>query len=70
MIYSGNGSVVGILKTGHKKLFVYDHNGGQHEMDPNCILDFYVHESHQRMGCGKKMFEFMVAVSVQLDMEN
>ncbi len=63
MYYSGKGAVVGILKTGHKKLFVYDNNGGQHEMEPLCVLDFYVHESRQRMGCGKIMFEHMLVVS-------
>ena len=63
--YSGNGAVVGILKMGPKKLFVYDHNGIQHEMQPLCVLDFYVHESRQRTGCGKKLFEHMLQVRLQ-----
>lgn len=57
---NGKGAVVGILKTGHKRLFVYDHLGHQHEMEPLCVLDFYVHESRQRMGCGKKLFEYFL----------
>ncbi|XP_041368800.1 alpha-tubulin N-acetyltransferase-like [Gigantopelta aegis] len=57
---NGKGAVIGILKVGHKKLFVYDKNGVQHEMQPHCVLDFYVHESRQRMGCGKQLFEFML----------
>ncbi|XP_061170155.1 alpha-tubulin N-acetyltransferase 1-like isoform X2 [Saccostrea echinata] len=54
------GAVVGILKIGHKKLFVYDTKGHVHEMEPVCVLDFYVHESRQRMGCGKLLFEYML----------
>jgi len=32
------------------------------EVEPLCILDFYVHESRQRSGCGKKLFEEMLKV--------
>ena len=34
--------------------------GGQNEVYPLCVLDFYVHESRQRSGCGKMLFEFML----------
>ena len=34
----------------------------QHEVEPLCLLDFYVHESMQRTGCGKKLFEGMLKV--------
>ena len=27
-----------------------------------CVLDFYVHESRQRMGCGRRLFDFMLKV--------
>jgi len=54
--FRGRGTAVGILKIGHKKLFVYSHHGAVHEMEPLCVLDFYVHESRQRMGCGRKLF--------------
>ena len=57
--------VVGLLKVGCKKLFVYDYHGAQHEMQPLCILDFYVHESCQRRGYGKKLFEYMLQVSYE-----
>jgi len=81
--------VVGLLKIGRKKLFVYDQQGVQHEvhkkrslvlgfseliptflmncycfpfkLNPLCILDFYVHESRQRIGCGKVLFDYMLA---------
>jgi len=54
--------VVGILKVGCKKLFVYDSHGIQHEMQSLCVLDFYVHESCQRRGYGWKLFEHMLQV--------
>ena len=63
LIFSGKGVVVGILKVGHRKLFVYDNMNKQHEVDPLCVLDFYIHESRQRMGCGKKLYEFMLQVT-------
>lgn len=52
--------MVGLLKIGRKKLFVFDLCGTQHEIGPMCILDFYVHESRQRQGCGKYLFERMM----------
>ncbi len=60
--FRGRGAVVGMIKLGHKKLFVYDRDGTQHEMDPLCVLDFYVHESRQRHGCGKRLFEHALQV--------
>ncbi|GFG39899.1 hypothetical protein Cfor_03884, partial [Coptotermes formosanus] len=57
---SGQGTVVGLLKVGRKKLFVFDAAGVHHEMKPLCVLDFYVHESKQRMGCGKALYEYML----------
>ena len=35
----------------------------QHEVSPLCVLDFYVHESKQRCGYGKALFEAMLKVS-------
>ncbi|KAI0238023.1 Alpha-tubulin N-acetyltransferase 1 [Lamellibrachia satsuma] len=58
---NGQGAAVGILRVGHKKLFVYDREGANHELEPLCVLDFYVHESRQRTGCGKRLFECMLA---------
>lgn len=56
----GKGSIVGLLKMGWKKLYVFDAAGLVHEKDSLCVLDFYVHESRQRKGYGKKLFEFML----------
>ena len=64
MIFSGSGAAIGILRVGYKKLFVYDRDGHHHEFDPLCVLDFYVHESRQRTGCGKQLFDAMILVSV------
>jgi len=57
----GRGTVIGLLKVGHKKLFLIDQAGKANEMIPNCVLDFYVAESRQRSGCGKQLFEHMLA---------
>ena len=45
-------------------MFLYDHSGAQKEVSPLCVLDFYVHESRQRRGYGKLLFEFMLKVRV------
>ncbi|XP_065916526.1 alpha-tubulin N-acetyltransferase 1-like [Dysidea avara] len=55
-----NNILVGILKVGKKRLFLMDARAVQHEVEPLCLLDFYVHESKQRLGCGKKLFEAML----------
>ena len=39
----------------------------QHEVSPLCVLDFYVHESRQRCGHGKLLFEAMLNVSCSID---
>ncbi|VDO69509.1 unnamed protein product [Schistosoma margrebowiei] len=56
--------ILGFLKTGRKRLFVHDRRGVCVECVPLCVLDFYVYEAHQRKGCGKKLFDFMLKVSV------
>jgi len=62
IFYSGFGSVTGFIKVGKKHLFVYDRDGNHNEMHPLCVLDFYVHESQQRKGCGLRLFKHMLAV--------
>lgn len=54
--------MVGFVKVGAKHLYVYDSHGQVHERTPVCVLDFYVHESKQRSGYGKKLFEAMLEV--------
>lgn len=57
----GPSRVLGVLKTGDKNLFI--HRGGfgnPIEMEPRCVLDFYVHESAQRRGVGASLFAFFL----------
>ncbi|XP_044732668.1 alpha-tubulin N-acetyltransferase-like [Chrysoperla carnea] len=56
----GKGCVTGLLKVGRKSLYVFDPSGCNHKLNPLCILDFYVHESRQRTGLGRRLFEHML----------
>lgn len=50
-------TVLGGIKTGKKKLFIRTETGSFCELEPVCVLDFYVHEDYQRQGLGKHVFE-------------
>ncbi|XP_057364994.1 alpha-tubulin N-acetyltransferase 1-like isoform X1 [Daphnia carinata] len=64
----GNGAVLGMLKIGPKKLFLLDRKGQQNELEPLCVLDFYIHESCQRMGLGKVLFtHFLEDENIHVD---
>lgn len=52
--------MTGLLKVGVKNLYVFDENGETKPVPATCVLDFYVHESRQRAGLGKEMFELML----------
>jgi alpha-tubulin N-acetyltransferase 1 len=52
--------VIGLIKVGVRKLFVHRETGQIKEISPLCVLDFYVHESIQRGGYGKIIFEHMI----------
>ncbi|XP_028394608.1 alpha-tubulin N-acetyltransferase-like [Dendronephthya gigantea] len=58
----GHGAAIGMIKVGRKTLFLMDIHGVQHEVVPLCVMDFYVHHSKQRNGCGKKLFEHMLKI--------
>ncbi|XP_016286431.1 alpha-tubulin N-acetyltransferase 1 isoform X6 [Monodelphis domestica] len=60
---AGKGAIIGFLKVGYKKLFVLDDRGAHNEVEPLCILDFYIHESLQRHGHGLKLFQYMLEVN-------
>lgn len=51
---------MGLLKVGTKNLFIRNEAGQIKEINPLCVLDFYVHESVQRNGQGKQLFERML----------
>ncbi|EDW78268.1 uncharacterized protein Dwil_GK16341 [Drosophila willistoni] len=54
--------VTGLLKVGTKNLYLFDERGERRKLDQTpAILDFYVHESRQRHGLGKRLFENMLA---------
>ncbi|XP_073643930.1 alpha-tubulin N-acetyltransferase 1 isoform X12 [Tursiops truncatus] len=57
---AGKGAIVGFLKVGYKKLFVLDDREAHNEVEPLCILDFYIHESLQRHGHGRDLFQYML----------
>ena len=60
-IHRSERAVNGILKVGRKSLFIRDlQSGKMHEINPVCVLDFYVHESIQRSGVGRQLFEAML----------
>ncbi|ERL95283.1 hypothetical protein D910_12549 [Dendroctonus ponderosae] len=59
---NGKGAVTGMLKTGTKGLYVFDRNGQHYQVSPQCVLDFYIHESRQRTGLGRRLFEHMLQV--------
>ena len=50
-------TVFGGIKTGRKKLFIRVETGAFCEIEPICVLDFYVNEEYQRQGLGKQLFE-------------
>ncbi|XP_033224245.1 alpha-tubulin N-acetyltransferase-like [Belonocnema kinseyi] len=62
---NGLGSVVGLLKVGSKNLFMFDENGAHYQLQPRCILDFYIHESRQRMGLGNLLYQHMLTEEEQ-----
>jgi len=51
---------IGILKVGTKKLFIRTKTGELKEIDPPCVLDFYVVESEQRSGFGRVLYDAML----------
>ncbi|XP_033075518.1 alpha-tubulin N-acetyltransferase 1 isoform X7 [Trachypithecus francoisi] len=57
---AGKGAVIGFIKVGYKKLFVLDDREAHNEVEPLCILDFYIHESVQRHGHGRELFQYML----------
>ena len=58
--YSQNKKCYGYLKIGYKKLFISTEFGEIKEINPLCVLDFYVTEEVQRQGIGKKLFDLML----------
>lgn len=66
MVCRGAGCVLGMLKMGCKHLYVFDAGGNNHEVSARCVLDFYIHESKQRMGLGRRLFQHMLKVGLKM----
>ena len=60
VIKAQQNKVLGFIKVGTKKLYVRDRYYNYHNVSPLCVIDFYVHESCQRNGIGKQLFDYMV----------
>ena len=61
--------VLGFIKVGAKKLFLRDRSYNYHEVNALCVLDFYVHESTQRRGIGKQLFDYMLKFEKKIPTE-
>lgn len=59
-VMAENNKIIGYIKIGYKKLFVYDTLNKINEINPLCLLDFYIYESCQRGGYGKQLFDEML----------
>ena len=60
LIKSQGNRCLGFIKVGEKKLFVQNRVSKMTEITPMCVLDFYVHETVQREGHGRHLFENML----------
>ncbi|KOB66584.1 Alpha-tubulin N-acetyltransferase, partial [Operophtera brumata] len=56
----GKGEVLGMLKVGRKHLFLFDEQQSVREVEPLCVLDFFVLRSCQRHGLGRALFDHML----------
>ena len=68
-IKADQNKVLGFIKVGNKKLFLRDRNFNYHEVNTLCVLDFYVHESTQRRGIGKQLFDYMLKFEKKIPTE-
>ena len=57
---NASGTPLGFVKVGVKHLFYMTPRGAYIELDPLCVLDFYVVETEQRKGLGIKLFNYMM----------
>ena len=58
---NGN-QMIGFIKIGVKNLIYTGISGKLMEISPVCVLDFYVHETLQRHGFGKLLFEKVLEI--------
>jgi len=58
MKLEGN-KLIAFLKVGYKRLFFWDELYKIRELNPLCVLDFYVNDEYQRNGFGKVVTNFI-----------
>ncbi|CAB3226480.1 unnamed protein product [Arctia plantaginis] len=56
----GHGALIGLLKVGYKKLYLFDPRNKVREVEPLCVLDFFITQDHQRIGYGRVLFDYML----------
>ncbi|XP_063546946.1 alpha-tubulin N-acetyltransferase 1 isoform X1 [Cydia strobilella] len=57
---NGDGEIIGFLKVSHKHLYLFDERDKVREVEPLCVLDFFVSGARQRRGNGKRLFDYML----------
>lgn len=62
ILFTRHFAVVGFIKMGWKKLFLYDKQASRSEARVYCLLDFYIHERRQRKGYGIRLMQCMLQV--------
>lgn len=62
IVSDSTSNAIGFVKVGHRHLYYYDRHGKVFEIDPLCVLDFYVREEYQRQGFGRAVIDFMIQV--------
>jgi alpha-tubulin N-acetyltransferase 1 len=53
-------TALGFLKVGPRHLFLWDRMGDQHELQPLCLLDFFIYPEYQRKGYGRRLINRML----------
>lgn len=56
-LFVRDSAVLGLIKIGAKTLFIMRLGGEHSEINPLCLLDFYIHKGKQRQGLGKEFFD-------------
>ena len=62
LLVARGGALKGMMRVGQRQLFVRrDGDAPYCQINPTCVLDFYVHESCQRRGEGRQIYDQMIA---------
>ncbi|CAH2267483.1 jg12908, partial [Pararge aegeria aegeria] len=62
----GKGELIGLLKVGWKHLFLFDEQDKVRQVEPLCVLDFFVLPDYQRHGYGKVLFDHMLKTDTKM----